>query len=149
MVHHRSIPLRILSFLLLVTFAFAGVITAKEPKGSRTRGLLDGKAFVGETGRDGKDRGRSAKFVFSKGKFRASAFSAYGFSDAKYETTEVDGELRFSAAVVSSRESGGSMHWTGTVRGDVVEGTMRWDHGWESKQYWFRGRIKGPRTARR
>ena len=42
--------------------------------------------------------------------------------------------------VVSSRSAAGSMVWSGTLDGDRLEGTMRWDHGWESRRYWFRGR---------
>ena len=147
MFYQRANRIGWITLALSVAITLVGVMTvdqptAKEPKSEAFAGLLDGKVFVGETGRTGKDRGRSDKFIFRGGKFQASAFSAYGFSDATYESTENEGELSFSVTVISKRSSGGKMFWTGTLRDDVLEGTMRWDHGWESRAFWFRAKTK-------
>lgn len=142
-----------LAVLALVLTGVAGAKESKVPKVSKASKApavaspLDGLVFVGETGREGETKGRSDKFAFNGGKFRAAAFSAYGFNDAAYESDVTDESVSFAVAVVSTRSSGGSMHWTGTLSGGVLEGTMRWDHGWESKHYWFRGRARAQQSG--
>ena len=149
MTNKRSSRAALAGLALLLAIGLPGLADARDAAGERSGGPLDGLVFVGETGPTGKQKGRSDTFVFENGRFRAASFSAYGFAGATYESRQTEDGLRFKVTVVSSPGQGGTMVWTGTLHDDVLEGTLRWDHGWESRRYWFRGTSQAAQIVAR
>ncbi len=104
-------------------------------------GTLDGKTFVGQLGEKGKEKGDNDTFTFADGKFHSKACDPYGFGDAAY-TTSINGDATtFETETVSSKE--GKMKWAGTVKGEMLDGTVIWYKGSKApKEYWFKGELK-------
>lgn len=125
--------------LILVSALIAGAAAAASPPA----GLLDGKTFVGETGKRGQGKGDPETFVFKDGKFDPLQCHPYGFSAAPYKATAASGKVGFEAETVSAKE--GTMRWKGTALGTSFQGTMTWTKkGQAPVEYWFRGRLKTP-----
>ncbi len=105
------------------------------------QGALDGKTFVGESGEKGKAKGDADEIVFANGTFRSKSCDAYGFTAAPYTTTQKDGVVSFTAHGKSPKE--GAMQWTGTVKGDALEGTAVWTKAGQADiHYWVNGKLK-------
>lgn len=118
-------------------------ITGAAVAAEKSPGLLDGKTFVGETGKKGQGKGDPETFVFADGKFDPLQCHPYGFSAAPYKATAAGGKVGFEAETVSAKE--GKMLWKGTALGVSFQGTMTWTkEGQAPIEYWFRGRIKQP-----
>ncbi len=104
-------------------------------------GPLDGKTFSGTMTEKGKTKGDVDTFLFKDGKFRSSACDTYGFAEAAYSAATKGGATSFEATTQSPRE--GTMKWTGTVRGDRIEGTAVWmKKGQADMSYTFQGALK-------
>ncbi|HSC35279.1 MAG TPA: hypothetical protein VLG45_08390 [Thermodesulfobacteriota bacterium] len=104
-------------------------------------GALDGKTFAGEMGETGKKKGDKDELIFKDGKFSSEACEKYGFGDAPYTTTASGGATTFEADTVSVKE--GKMHWSGTVKGDELTGTVVWTkEGQAPIDYWFASKLK-------
>jgi hypothetical protein len=100
------------------------------------QGALDGKTFAGEMGEKGKEKGDKDELVFKDGKFTSVACQEYGFGDAPYTSTASGETTTFEADTVSAKE--GKMHWSGTVKGDELTGTVVWTkEGQAPTEYWF------------
>jgi hypothetical protein len=122
--------------LTLVWALAAGPAGAAETKS----GPLDGKAFAGETGEKGKDKGGPESFVFRDGTFDPLQCHPYGFGAAPYTARTEAGAVSFESETVSAKE--GRMLWKGTARGDSLEGTMVWTkEGQAPLEYWFRAKL--------
>ncbi len=105
------------------------------------QGALDGRTFVGETGEKGKTKGDADELVFANGTLRSKACDQYGFAAAPYTTMTKDGAVSFAADTKSPKE--GAMHWTGTVKGDVLEGAAVWTKSGQADiRYWVKARLK-------
>ena len=104
-------------------------------------GALDGKTFAGEMGETGKDKGDKDELDFRDGKFSSEACEKYGFGDAPYTTTASGDTTTFEADTVSAKE--GKMHWSGTLTGDELTGTVVWTkEGQAPIEYWFKTELK-------
>ncbi len=89
------------------------------------QGALDGKKYTGEIGDKGKAADElGAVFTFDGGAFRSSVCDRYGFEKGAYSTTKDGDAIRFQARTVSSEH--GTNQWSGTIRGDQVEGVLVW-----------------------
>jgi hypothetical protein len=109
---------------------------------------LDGRKFVGDIGPKGKGvEDANVVFTFAGGTFRSSVCDQYGFDRGAYATTK-DGEaIRFEAKTVSAEW--GTNHWTGTVKGDVMEGVLVWQRkpsffrpNPEPVEKWFKAKLQ-------
>lgn len=119
----------------------AALLVLSATAAAAAKGPLDGKAFRGETGEQGKAKGDKEEFVFKDGTFDPLECHQYGFAATAYKAT-VEGEtVRFEAD--HTNKKGDRMRWVGTVKGDLLEGTMTY---WEGKQapapYWFKATLK-------
>ena len=128
---------RLLSICMIgamsVVFAMHNVALAKSS--------LDGQTFVGEMGKQGQVKGDKDTFVFKEGTFRSTACDPYGFKETSYQTASVGDVTMFNATAVSPKE--GQMMWTGSVKGDQVEGTATWvKPGQPIVEHWFKGKLK-------
>ena len=125
------------SRLPLVPMLLLAVLAA--PLGALS-GPLDGHKFSGETGEKGKAKGDPEDFVFAAGELDPLACHKYGFAKAPYQATEEGGAIRFVAEHTNAK--GERMKWTGTVRGDLLEGTMQYwpKPGGKPSDYWFKAK---------
>jgi hypothetical protein len=111
---------------------------------AKASSLLDGKAFVAQSGEKGKQASNKDTFVFRDGRFLSEGCSPWGFGDAPYRTTVDGAAVRFHAETHSPTH--GTMVWDGIVRGDAIEAKNNWTRErwyWRiKKEYWYRGQLK-------
>jgi hypothetical protein len=105
-------------------------------------GALDGKTFVADSGEQGKKaEGPKDEITFRDGKMRSSACDPYGFGDGTYTTMDHHGAVMFRARTESAKE--GVIEWSGTVRGDVLDGTYVWTKAAQKPiTYWMKGTLR-------
>jgi hypothetical protein len=121
----------LLSFLLLACMAQAGA----EAEGS-AKGSLDGKAFVVETGRKGKQTSGKDTIIFRDGRFLSTIREKWdGFGPGTYTAATNGDAITFAADSVSRTR--GTMHWEGTVRGDRIDAR----YAWTDAPRWYRSRT--------
>ena len=117
--------------------------------------LLDGRQFSAgivrnDADEDEKKRPLGDKLFFSDGKFSSAVCRKYNFAEAPYWVRVEGDQVHFLAELTSPTD--GRMLWKGTIRGDNLEGTMRWT---KKRWYWtidtehkIRGKLeKGPSAA--
>jgi hypothetical protein len=112
------------------------------------QGVLDGKKYIGEIGPKGKGvEDTNVVFTFADGRFRSSVCDQYGFERGPYATTKDGDAIRFEAKTVSAEY--GTNQWTGTVKGDVVEGVLVWQRkpsflrpNPEPVEKWFKAKLQ-------
>jgi hypothetical protein len=106
--------------------------------------MLDGKEFVGKSGRLGKKASDDDEIKFENGKFTSTGCTEYGFGDADY-TTKVDGDRTFFTADIYSKKYG-RITYSGFVKGnDMSANYIWWDKGKYEKPEqikWFKGSTK-------
>lgn len=107
---------------------------------------LDGRAFLGPTGRVGEKAERTDERVeFAAGRFRSSICEEMGFPPAAYKAQAEGDALRFESTLASKKD--GTIRWTGVVRGDRIEATYTWTREgmlWTTRrEYWFEGTPAG------
>lgn len=143
----------VVAALLLTTAALprtsAGPSGTNASRPAATAGVLDGRQFEAGIVRAGADRsGRKAplvdRLIFRNGKFSSEVCRRYNFKDAPYWIRREGDRVHFLVELKSPTD--GVMVWKGTVRGDKLEGTMRWT---KKRWYWsieaehkIRGRLK-------
>lgn len=114
--------------------------TTESGKAAATRpeaieGLLDGRQFkagivrVEEEPEDTKPP-LVDQLSFSNGMFSSTVCRRYNFAEAPYWVRVEDDKIHFLAELTSPTD--GKMLWKGTIRGGVLEGTMRW-----TKKRWY------------
>ena len=96
---------------------------------------LDGRQFSASIVRDGTDEdGENPplgdQLMFSDGKFSSAVCKRYNFAAAPYWVRVEGDQVHFLAELTSPTD--GRMLWKGTIRGDALEGTMRW-----TKKRWY------------
>jgi hypothetical protein len=139
----RSLAPLLASLLVLATLALPATAAraAAAESAAGDSGPLDGRSFVGETGEEGTTRGDPEEFVFAAGKFDPLGHHDRGFAAAPYHAERRGDAVAFRAETMS--ESAGRLRWTGTVRGDRLEGTVLWiKNGQAPKEYWFTGTLQ-------
>lgn len=104
---------------------------------------LDGRAFLGPTGRAGEKAERTDERVeFTAGRFRSSICEEMGFPPAAYQARVEGDAVRFESTLASEKD--GTIRWKGVVRGDRIEATYTWTREgtlWTTRrEYWFEGR---------
>lgn len=138
----------LLTVAIIVALALTGAAVAGEhPEHTKMKaeatsmgeGALDGKVFVGTTGKAGESEGDKDKLVFKKGTFVSTACVQYGFHDAPYTVEEKDGVTTFTASPTNA--SGETMSWTGTIREGMLEGTAVHKTSSGETTYWFKGKL--------
>jgi hypothetical protein len=124
-----------------LALAVAALLTWPAAGARAAQGALDGRTFVGETGEKGKPKGEADELVFLNGTFRSKGCDQYGFAAAPYTARAAAGGTSFVADARSAKE--GAMHWTGTVKGELLEGTAVWTKpGQAAISYWVKGKLK-------
>jgi hypothetical protein len=110
-------------------------------------GALDGKIFVGEFGKKGRETEGMDELIFKDGKFRSTCCDSYGFGDAPYTTTVNGDAITFEAETFSTSE--GKIKWIGTVKGNILNCSFtrhklgKWYRvSKEPKEYWVRAQLK-------
>jgi hypothetical protein len=103
--------------------------------------VLDGKSFVSETGEKGKPMSEKDEIAFAAGQFHSKACDPWGFAKAPYKASTKAGVTSFEAETSSPKE--GKIHWTGTVKGDTLEGRYVWTKAGQAPiEYWVKGTLK-------
>ncbi len=95
--------------------------------------LLDGRTFGTSIVRASlaeQSRELGDKLTFSNGMFSSALCKQYNFSDAPYWVRREGDQVHFLAELTSPTD--GRMVWKGIIRGDTLEGTMRW-----TKERWY------------
>ena len=129
----RSFALRLLLAAVAITLCASGE--------ARASGPLDGKTFVGESGEKGQTKSDPEQIDFKAGTFHSKACDAYAFGSAPYKATTTGGVTTFEATTTSAKE--GKIVWKGTVKGDTLDGTLRWSKaGQKDIEYWVKGRLQ-------
>ncbi len=141
----------LLSFLLLVLACMAQA--GAEAEGS-AKEVLDGKVFVVETGRKGKQTSGKDTILFRDGRFLSTIREKWdGFEPVPYTAATNGDTVAFAADSVSRTR--GTMHWEGTVQGDRIDVRFTWadtPRWYQSTpiptEYWAKGEeVKKPGGA--
>lgn len=108
-------------------------------------GVLDGKTFLGQTGKKGKEASEADEIRFQNGKFYSVGCVEWGFGESDY-TARVEGDSIHFESVTSSPEHG-KIVWKGTVQRDKVNATYVWTKErwyWKDahQEKWFNGTLK-------
>jgi hypothetical protein len=131
--------------LLLTTL----VLSCTSCRAGLGQGPYDGRVFSVElVGSDGKEP-QPDTLVFDGGRFESTACREYGFVGATYTGSNTDGGARFETSPRSS--TSGTTAWTGTIRGDSIDGTMLWtETSGKVSEFRFQGRgARGSLDGRR
>jgi hypothetical protein len=111
---------------------------------SAQEGLLDGKAFVGQSIEKHRRAVTEDELRFMNGQFYSFVYGQRGFNEGLYTArTEAD-KIYFEAENVNPKQ--GNIKWRGIVHGDAIEVNYRWTKkGWlndTEKDYSFNGTLK-------
>lgn len=107
--------------------------------------VLDGKTYLGQSGKMGKDASEEEELRFQNGKLYSVGCAKYGFGESYY-TTKVEGDsIHFKSTLESSNN--GEIVWEGTVQGDKIEATYVWTKKrwyWKDahQEKWLKGSLK-------
>ena len=98
--------------------------------------FLDGRQFNvrivrDDADKDGKSRGLGDLLLFSDGSFSSAICKKFNFAAAPYWVRIEGDQVHFLAELESPTD--GTMRWEGIIRGDTLEGTMRWR---KTRWYW-------------
>ena len=115
--------------------ALMAMLMVSLPVPAAGAGPLDGRKYsagIVRNDADDDDRKRPLqdKLTFRDGKFSSAVCRRFNFGEAPYWVREENGQIHFLAELTSPTD--GTMVWKGTVRGDTLEGTMRW-----TKKRWY------------
>ena len=156
-------PLWVVTVTLTIAFLFpttafpqSGAISTdgKIAQAITSGGLLDGRQFKAgivraDAEQDGEKPPLGDELIFSNGKFSSAVCKRFNFSEAPYWVRVEGDQVHFLAELTSPTD--GKMVWRGSVRGDILEGTMRWT---KERWYWtidvehkIRGKLKKEPTA--
>jgi hypothetical protein len=102
---------------------------------------LDGKSFkISIADVQQADKQDPDVISFQNGKLDSESCHQYGFTAADYQVEVINGNHEFVSTISSPTE--GKMTIKGTVKGDVIEGTMVWmKEGQADIHYTFKGSI--------
>lgn len=106
---------------VVVAAGCAGSREHKEHMQPMLSGILDGKTFVGEVGQESKPS-MGDTLTFKDGYFHSSACDRFHFQSGAYLAVASGDTTTFQA--MTRNRHGAVMVWTGTVKGDQLEGKM-------------------------
>lgn len=140
---NRSLPyLFAAAFVFTVMFITTGWSqTAKQNEhpsiaaAPGTMPTLDGRQYKAGIVRatsteEGEKKPLGDLLMFNGGKFSSAVCKRYNFAEAPYWIRIEGDRVHFLAELTSPTD--GKMVWKGTIRGDTLEGTMRW-----TKKRWY------------
>jgi hypothetical protein len=105
-------------------------------------GPLDGKTFAGEFGNKGSVKPIDKDdLIFKDGKFESSFCRSTGFGTAPYTATAQGNTIIFESEIANAQ--GQKLHWKGTVKGSVLEGTITSSvPGQPPAEQWVKAKLK-------
>ena len=114
--------------------------------------VLDGKTFAGELGRVGKPGLTKDLFVFRDGMFVSEECERRcGYPAGPYWVRFEGDGVQFKSEIPCLK-SDATMVWTGTLKGDEIEGTIAWTSKrwyWTiEKEFWFKGKLVESNVAK-
>ena len=109
---------------------------------------LDGRVFATEGGVKDKPPSETIDIIsFKDGKFHSSSCEPYGYGTGKVIASIAGDVVTFKATTESEKD--GRLEWSGTVRGNDIEGTyVHYRKGWFLNpnpapiDRWFKGKLK-------
>jgi len=108
----------------ILPFIVFGAVPAPGSEAT-SAGLLDGKVFLVEKGKQGEEADGKDTYIFRDAKFRSTYFEKhYGFDEGAYTSTAMGDTITFSSDIRS--KSHGTVHWEGTVRDGDVDVRYTW-----------------------
>lgn len=139
------------SIVLLSMYFGASILSADGDEGADRSGgypsknVLDGKRFVGEIGPMGESAVTDDLLVFEEGMFVSKECERRcGYTEGPYWIRYVQEGVRMTATLSCSK-SDATLVWNGIVRGDEIEGTIKWtSERWYwtiEKELWFKGSL--------
>lgn len=87
-----------------------------------TKGILDGKVYVGEMGAEGKTSGDKETIKFIAGMFYSSQCESMGYHMAPYTTTTEGDAIKFRATMEDAAKN--KHEWEGTIKGEALDATV-------------------------
>ena len=108
-------------------------------------GVLDGKTFVGQSGKMGKEASEEDEIRFQNGKLFSVGCAEWGFNESDY-TVKIEGDkIYFESEMLSPKN--GKIVWSGKVRGNTIEATYVWTKKrwyWKDahQEKWLKGSLK-------
>jgi hypothetical protein len=137
----RDILLKAIAFGLLVTFVF---FYGLSQLGAGTT-VLDGKTFLGQTGKNAKKASGEDELRFQDGKLYSVGCAEWGFMAGAYTIRGEGDNIYFEAETSSPKH--GKIVWKGTVQGDKINATYVWTKKrwyWKDahQEKWFEGSLK-------
>lgn len=121
---------------LLLILALAALVFAFR---SMAAGPLDGSAWDVKVKRDAFFAlSHGDTLVFDRGHLSSTKGVSGGYLPSGYSVRSEDGRAKFESSQLA--QDGGSMAWSGEIKGDRVEGSLIVTRaGGKAKQYVFRG----------
>jgi hypothetical protein len=117
-------------FLLLFGLSAAPAVAANE--------ILDGLTFRGDIGPKGEAADGKDDIIFTNGTLRSTACDKYGFGPGAYTAVRNGDVVTFTATTKS--KTSGTIHWQGTIRDGVLEGTFACKQTLSTKNYWIKAK---------
>lgn len=107
--------------------------------------LLDGKTFVGQSGKLGENASGEEELIFRDGMLYSVGCAKYGFGESEY-TTDVEGDRVHFRSTLQS-ETNGQITWDGTVVGNKLDANFIWTKKrwyWKDahQEKWMKGSLK-------
>jgi len=125
---------------IFLTLASVLFFNAGIPSTVLAGGTLDGKGFTGEIGSQGGTKTVKDEFVFENGEFNSTLCNQFGYGKGAYQATAQGEVIDFQAVTLSG--SGGKKSWSGTVKGDTIEGSISTSQNGETTEDVFKGTLK-------
>ncbi len=120
-----------------VVHTFSGMTVARREGPAKP---LEGKTFAVTLGEVGKEM-QPDDLIFGTGMFESTGCRQFGYTRSTYRSNTAGNVVTFESKCMSPTD--GTTSWTGTVRGDAIEGTMMWEKtGKTPVKYAFSGTLK-------
>jgi hypothetical protein len=127
---------------LLAVMLF-GALAELRGLAEETPGILEGKIFVGQSGKLGSLSGEREELIFKNGTLHSTSCDPYGFGDGPYTAIPSADGTRFEA--VTASRTHGLIEWSGVVKGTELTGRFiwhkprKWYRPWKSSaEYWVK-----------
>jgi hypothetical protein len=125
---------------VVVAAGCAGSREHKEHMQPMLSGILDGKTFVGEVGQESKPS-MGDTLTFKDGYFHSAACDQFHFRSGVYLAVASGDTTTFQA--ITHNPHGAVNVWTGTVKGDKLEGTATlYVKGQEPVKRWVKATLQ-------